>query len=773
MGAAEKKAQRVLREALAGNDAQGEPPSSAMSCASACTAFTAAPSTAPSIGGGRGGKRGINTLKDVTGRQQKAARLARTVCIVFGCQKKLITCDKRAGRVMCEPRWQTYTIGYNYMAGEEIGEKTETDETFRKPFDCAHSHRVTMDATAAGFGNTDIETHIRNEASCERCVGFWSRSDLHGLIGFMPEQLSAKCQKLWGEQGLVHVEEGADVAESAMGNMAAPSDAAPQQALQSVVSNGSQLSLSSPISPKGGAGGRLASPGCVPGGEGIADVSELMQSDPAQAKWALQLHTASHSLAWTGKNSLGRQRNTLRTYAQEADTLGRSEGDGMREHAPLNEAAEQIATENGWRSMARTDLGALLQKPVDAGVDFPTKSKNDCIARAFQDWSQSTASLEERVTSLLDTVQAWPSTADDGAFEPLQPRLRHIEGSPRDRVATMTDIALKKAICPLIKDGVRNASVTMRVMTTIITAICAASDDDRLDFEPCEDGADELCPLLRGIVMVIEPDLQEQQKVGATNIDFDKLQDVSASAPPGETNVLSSIKAGTFPDESCGHLKDIAATREEKLAMPGADAMQVHLLKVAQKQTVVGHLRIFCNALDSVRHDAPREARKAAAVTLVSHARTYADFGIAEKNENLELKIASYVTMVMDRMGAGEDVHKIEDACSYMMIQCQLCAQLFEFVKEPATDLAKAKACLEALSGLQWDFATIYTCAGLGADFDERMAADARGVVMGRFVAGKLAPAGAPGLPGWTRPAPNCATLRFAGLSGGDGEGEG
>eukprot|EP00959_Pyramimonas_sp_CCMP1952_P194053 4057963-Pyramimonas_sp.AAC.1 len=101
----------------------------------------------------------------------------------------------------------------------------------------------------------------------------------------------------------------------------------------------------------------------------------------------------------------------------------------------------------------------------------------------------------------------------------------------------------------------------------------------------------------------------------------------------------------------------------------------------------------------------------------------------------------------MDRMGAGEDVHKIEDACSYMMIQCQLCAQLFEFVKEPATDLAKAKACLEALSGLQWDFATIYTCAGLGADFDERMAADARGVVMGRFVAGKLAPAGAPGLP--------------------------
>ncbi|CAK0791992.1 unnamed protein product, partial [Prorocentrum cordatum] len=941
MGAAEKKAQRVLREARAGNAAQGEPLSSAMSCAFACTAFAAAPSTAPSIGGGRGGKRGINTLKDVTGRQQKAARLARTVCIVFGCQKKLNTCDKRAGRVMREPHWQTYAICYNYMADDEIGERTEKDETFRKAFDSAHSHRVTMDATVAEFGNTDIETHFRNEARCERRVGFWSRSDLHGLIGFMPDQLSAKCQKLWGEhgnpllgvlvdefedaprtfviscgksvlklgaesraavtlhkeqpskihdqsvaslkneyspsgapipsiktllkradekrrlieikkaggeratvesEGLVHVEEGTDVAESAMGDMAAPSDAAPQPALHS---------------PKGGAGGHLASPGRVPGGEGIVDVSELMQSDSVKARWTLQLHKVSHSLALTGKKSLGRQKNTLRTYAQEADTLGRSEGDGMREHASLNEAAEQIATENGWCSVARTDLDALLPKLVDAGVDFPTKSKNDCIARAVQDWSQSTASLEERVTSLLDMVQAWPSTADNGAFEPLQPRLRHIEGSPKDRMATMTDILLKKAICPLIKDGARNASVTMRVMTTIITAICAASDDDQLDFEPYEDGADELCSLRRGIVMVIEPDLQEQQK-GATHIDFDKFQDVSASAPPGETNViatlkqnghykhllaefvrcrphldeliprlidrekrvtsvdperpfqdncdillsawkvkrsakdkvrpsqsktlselledftlsvigavLSSIEAGTFPDESCGHLKDIEATcSEEKLAMPGADAIQAHLLKVAQKQTVVGHLHIFCNALDSFCRDAPREARKAAAVTLGSHARTYADFGIAEKNEDLELKIALYVTMVMDRMGAGEDVHMIEDGCNYIMIQCQLCAQLFEFVKEPTADLAKAKACLEALSGLQWDFASIYTYTGLGADFDERVAADARGVAMGRFVAGNLALVGAPGLPGWIRPVPNCATLHFAGLIG-------
>eukprot|EP00959_Pyramimonas_sp_CCMP1952_P278747 5828149-Pyramimonas_sp.AAC.1 len=81
------------------------------------------------------------------------------------------------------------------------------------------------------------------------------------------------------------------------------------------------------------------------------------------------------------------------------------------------------------------------------------------------------------------------------------------------------------------------------------------------------------------------------------------------------------------------------------------------------------------------------------------------------------------------------------------MLQCQLCAQLFEFVKEPTTDVAKAKACLEALSGLQWDFASIYTYTGLGADFDERVAADARGVAMGRFVAGNLALVGAPGLP--------------------------
>eukprot|EP00959_Pyramimonas_sp_CCMP1952_P020639 435583-Pyramimonas_sp.AAC.1 len=85
------------------------------------------------------------------------------------------------------------------MADDEIGEKTENDETFRKAFDSAHSHRVTMDATVAEFGNADIDTHFRNKARCERRVGFWSRSDLHGLTGCMPEQLGAKCQKLWGE----------------------------------------------------------------------------------------------------------------------------------------------------------------------------------------------------------------------------------------------------------------------------------------------------------------------------------------------------------------------------------------------------------------------------------------------------------------------------------------------------------------------------------------------------------------------------------------------
>ncbi|CAK0898908.1 unnamed protein product [Prorocentrum cordatum] len=305
----------------------------------------------------------------------------------------------------------------------------------------------------------------------------------------------------------------------------------------------------SPQQPAGGAAVSVA-------GDDIGlsvDLAELMQTDPVKAKWQLQVHKVSHSLALTGSKALGRQRNTLRLYATEADQMGRSEGDSMREHADLNQEIEKLISENAWFTMARPALDELLFKLKEKGIDFPTKAKNDCAARAIADWSQNTTeSLETRVASLLDMVQAWPKPGEEATFDPLQPRVRHMDGSPKDLMATMMDTVLKKVIIPLLKDGASSFDCLLRVIRNIITMISQASDEENLDFEPYEESGDTMLSMLRGIAVVIQPDIEQQRELQATNKDFDKLQAASANLQPGELSVIATMKQN-------GHYKTLLA----------------------------------------------------------------------------------------------------------------------------------------------------------------------------------------------------------------------
>ncbi|CAK0845475.1 unnamed protein product, partial [Prorocentrum cordatum] len=137
------------------------PVSSGVSVASGVSALTLA---AP-VGSSRTHKRGAQQrLQDVAIRQAKAARQARTVCGIHGCNKRLNASDKRSAVILCVDHFQTYTLGYMYLNDETVCQMTESDHAFRR-------------------------------------VGFWTRSDIWEKLGYMPEQLSHKCQKLWNEKG--------------------------------------------------------------------------------------------------------------------------------------------------------------------------------------------------------------------------------------------------------------------------------------------------------------------------------------------------------------------------------------------------------------------------------------------------------------------------------------------------------------------------------------------------------------------------------------------
>ena len=79
----------------------------------------------------------------------------------------------------------------------------------------------------------------------------------------------------------------------------------------------------------------------------LCDISDIASTDPVKAKWLVQTAKVSHTTALTGKRSLGRERRCLKEYAAEADSLSRSEGPDLREHADLNEAIEKLSTQNG------------------------------------------------------------------------------------------------------------------------------------------------------------------------------------------------------------------------------------------------------------------------------------------------------------------------------------------------------------------------------------------------------------------------------------------
>eukprot|EP00959_Pyramimonas_sp_CCMP1952_P386201 8094057-Pyramimonas_sp.AAC.1 len=173
------------------------PVSSGMSVASGVSALTLA---AP-VGSSRTHKRGAQQrLQDVAIRQAKAARQARTVCGIHGCNKRLNASDKRSAVILCVDHFQTYTLGYMYLNDETVCQMTESDHAFRSCFETAHQERMNNQIEPPKC-STDVDVVTSQRATCERRVGFWTRSDIWEKLGYMPEQLSHKCQKLWNEKG--------------------------------------------------------------------------------------------------------------------------------------------------------------------------------------------------------------------------------------------------------------------------------------------------------------------------------------------------------------------------------------------------------------------------------------------------------------------------------------------------------------------------------------------------------------------------------------------
>ncbi|CAK0854482.1 unnamed protein product [Prorocentrum cordatum] len=862
--------------------------SSGVSVASGVSALTLA---AP-VGSSRAHKRGAQQrLQDVATRQAKAARQAHTVCGIHGCNKRLNASDKRSAVILCGDHLRTYTLGYMYLNDETVCQMTESDHAFRSCFETAHQERT--------------QNQIKPpKCRTDRRAGFWTRSDIWEKLGYMPEQLSHKSQKLWNEKGeevwavltdetegaprvfvlscskavqkqetkssasaTIHADQPAKVYEHSVGSLRsewAPSGA-PIISMKALVERAvkkrdADKRKGIPVDDDDGAMKVLRArlriamiraetlpqhclrlrlrPALllrVGDADGLAaDVAELAQADPVKATWQLQIAKVSHSQALMG-SALGRQRSTLKGYAAEADSMGRSEGAPMRERVELTAKAEALASENGWFSLPRSELCEILQSLKYKGVDVPTKAKNDCTARALQDWSQSTDGLEEKVAELIDIVQAWPQSSDgENTSDPLKPRLRHIEGSPKDSMTSMYDNLLRKVVIPLIKDGAKGFDAVVRVIKTVIGLVTVASDDENLNFEPCEDAADEMCSMLRGIAMIIQPDVAEQRKILATNRDFDRVQSISANMRVGDINTIATMKqnshykgmlagyircrphyedimprlldvekklsvfgsAGNFQEkfgilklgwqvtldaegkaraaqmqhvshslEACtlDVLKKVADEIEEqvfdeadatglkelidtcetvKLEFPCARQLKSCVIALGQKQIVSGHVKSFVEALTSYRRAATRENRLAAARSIMGMTTTYKDFGVREKNSELEDAIYGYVKQALAHLGKGEDTHLTEATCNFMMTQCQVCSGLIGIITDLSTEGKKNKMAVEALANLHWELASIYNYIASVNDMPSRAANDNASEGLKRFVAAFAAEAG-------------------------------
>lgn len=103
--------------------------------------------------------------------------------------------------------------------------------------------------------------------------------------------------------------------------------------------------------------------------------------DPDKAKWEFQKVVKLNPVHGLTGKKLGRERNTALLYSEEADkSKRRHEGDSLRERSRLSLVAETIG-QNGMLTMPRKDYDAAMIDLKAQKVDFPTKTKQECLNR--------------------------------------------------------------------------------------------------------------------------------------------------------------------------------------------------------------------------------------------------------------------------------------------------------------------------------------------------------------------------------------------------------
>ena len=242
--------------------------------------------------------------------------------------------------------------------------------------------------------------------------------------------------------------------------------------------------------------------------KGIEDIgASLATVDQLSLKWQGQCDKVSHEQALEGK-LLGRERHTLRLYAEEAEELKRKgEASRMDEHRMLNEDLEQLSV-NQYAMMGkipRSKLNEVMQVSKDRGVEWGTNPANARVKRELQDWTSNPKSIKNKFKEFVEIAVPWLLKGEDetAPFDPTKPKYRSVEGTPLEKSKWFLKAVLDEVITPLLSAGIEHKAELLALLEQVCTLCDQASDNENVS-EDYDDGLELLTSKCRGVARIIE-----------------------------------------------------------------------------------------------------------------------------------------------------------------------------------------------------------------------------------------------------------------------------
>ena len=251
----------------------------------------------------------------------------------------------------------------------------------------------------------------------------------------------------------------------------------------------------------------------------------LASCDQHTLKWSNQCDKVCHAQALNGK-SLGRERNTLRIYGDEAQAMGRhGEASKMFEHRALNEEFESLATNHFGMmfKVAKTKLDELMAASKDKHVEWATNASEARIQREIKDWTQKPESIKEKFDSFVDIGVPWllEGETDMQNFDPCSPKYRHVQGTALEKCKWFLKTVIDEILTPLITAGLQHKG-ELTMLLGRICDLCDKASENKHVSEEYDDGLELLIAICRGIARIIE---REPGIHGSTEKDVDKLEE--------------------------------------------------------------------------------------------------------------------------------------------------------------------------------------------------------------------------------------------------------